>query len=144
MVNNLQMVMNSPLINISFPGNAFMIYEVMITVASFDILPTDEIFPILFPALPPIDSPYDDLFERLQIASRYTVMNMGTMLLILTFYLLMYFLYPIFAFIKNDSRCGARMEAKLRPILFWNHSITFIYEGYLDMLIAGSINVLLL
>ena len=65
MVNNLQMVMNSPLINVSFPANAFMIYEVMITIASFDILPTDDIFPLFFPSLPPIDSPYDELFERL-------------------------------------------------------------------------------
>ena len=71
-------------------------------------------------------------------------MNMGPMLVILTFFLLLYLIYPLFYFIKKDSRCGSRVEAKLRPILFWNHIITFIYEGYFDMLIAGSINVLLL
>ena len=71
-------------------------------------------------------------------------MNMGTMLVILAFYLFLYLLYPFFKFIKKDSRCGAKVEAKLRHMLFWNHMITFITEGYLDILIAGSINVLLL
>ena len=45
MINNLQIAIHSPLINVQFPGNAFMIYEVMITVATFDILPTDDFYP---------------------------------------------------------------------------------------------------
>ena len=51
MINNLQMIIHAPLINIQFPGNAFMLYEVMIPVATFDILPTDDIFPEMFPKL---------------------------------------------------------------------------------------------
>ena len=51
MINNLQMVIHAPLIEIQFPGNAFMLYEVMIPVATFDILPTDDMFPEMFPKL---------------------------------------------------------------------------------------------
>ena len=51
MINNLQMIIHAPLINIQFPGNAFMLYEVMIPVATFDILPTDDMFPVMFPKL---------------------------------------------------------------------------------------------
>ena len=52
MVNNLQIIIHIPLINVQIPGNASMIYDVMIPVATFDILPTDNLFPKLFTQLP--------------------------------------------------------------------------------------------
>ena len=52
MVNNLQIVLHAPLMNLQFPANAFLIYDVMISVATFDILPTDAIFPNFFRDLP--------------------------------------------------------------------------------------------
>ena len=64
MVNNLQMIMHAPLINVQFPGNAFMIYEVMIPIATFEILPTDKIYPLFLPGLPETDA-YTDKFERI-------------------------------------------------------------------------------
>ena len=64
MINNLQIIIHAPLINIQFPGNAFMLYEVMITVATFNILPTDDMFPSVFPDLTE-EEPFSDKFERL-------------------------------------------------------------------------------
>ena len=64
MINNLQIIIHTPLINIQFPGNAFMLYEVMITVATFDILPSDDILPDLFPNLDR-EEPFSDKFDSL-------------------------------------------------------------------------------
>ena len=64
MINNLQIIIHAPLINIQFPGNAFMLYEVMITVATFDILPTDDIFPVFFPELDQ-EEPFSEKFENM-------------------------------------------------------------------------------
>ena len=64
MINNLQMIIHAPLINIQFPGNAFMLYEVMITVATFDILPSETILPAMFPDLDEEEA-FSDQFERL-------------------------------------------------------------------------------
>lgn len=45
MINNLQMVVNYPMINIQFPGNAFGLFNSLIMIASFDFLPTDSFYP---------------------------------------------------------------------------------------------------
>ena len=112
MVNNLQLLLHAPLINVQFPANAFMVFDVMISVATFEILPTDDIFPMFFPDLPE-DSPFTNKFDSLNIGSRYLVMNLGTMFVILSGYLILYLLYPIFRFLRNDTKCGAKMHRKL-------------------------------
>ena len=38
MINNLQIVIHSPLINVQFPGNAYILYDNMIVIATFDFL----------------------------------------------------------------------------------------------------------
>ena len=48
----------------SFPGNAFMLYDNMIAVATFDILPSGEILPAMFPNLTE-EEPFSAKFERL-------------------------------------------------------------------------------
>ena len=143
MINNLQLLVHSPLINVQFPANAFMLFDVMISVATFEILPTDDIFPVFFSKLPE-DSALTDNFDRMNFGSRYLVMNLGTMFLILSGYLVLYLLYPIFNFLKNDSQCSAKMQRKLQAILFWNHAIIFLQEGYLDIVIGTSINLAIL
>ena len=140
MVNNLQIVVHSPLVNVQFPANAFLLYDVMITIATFDVLPTDDVFPSIFPELPE-DNPFNDKFDRLQIGSSFLVMNMGTMLLIFTFYSVLYAIYPCVKFIKNEAKCAKKLEKKIRNMIFWNHTIIFFYEGYLDILISSSINL---
>lgn len=66
---------------------------------------------------------------------------MGTMLIILTVYVALYLAFPIFKFIKNDSKCGKRQYKKLRPVLFWTHAILFVQEGFMDILIASAVNL---
>ena len=93
MVNNMQIVLHAPLLNLQFPANAFLLYDVMIPVATFDILPTDDFFPVFFPDLPE-DDPFTDKFDRMDIGSSYIVMNLGTMLLIFCFYVGLFIIYP--------------------------------------------------
>ena len=120
-----------PLLSVQFPANAFMIYDVMISIATFDFLPTDDFYPSFFPELPELDIPYfkssEDFerFDRMQIGSRFLVMNLGTMLIIFCFYLLLFIVYPCFNVIKNDSKCGRKYEKKIRSMIFWNHTIIF-------------------
>ena len=57
-----------------------MLYEVMISVATFDILPTDAFYPDMFPNLSE-EEPFSDKFERLGYETQYIIMNMGTMFL---------------------------------------------------------------
>jgi len=125
MVNNLQMVLHAPLINLQFPANAGLVYSVMISVGTFDFLPTDDFFPYLFPELPE-DDPFNEKFDDMDIGSTYIVMNMGTMLIIFAFYCILYLIYPMVNFLKNDLKCASKLHHKIQPMLFWNHTIVFL------------------
>lgn len=105
--------------SIQFPANAYVVYDVMISIATFDFLPTDDIFPSVFRELPELEIPYFksdeayERFDRMELGSRFLVMNMGTMLIIFCVYLVLYLVYPCFYFIRNDSKCGGNAQRKL-------------------------------
>lgn len=113
----------------------------MIPVATFDILPTDDFFPEFFPDLPEDDA-FTDKFDRMDIGSRYLVMNMGTMLLVFTFYVGLLFIYPGCRFIRKEAKCAKRNTKKIHKMLFWSHPIVFLQEGYMDILITSMINLI--
>ena len=43
LINTLQVIIFAPLINIQFPGNAFMFFEKMFQVAIFEVLPSKQL-----------------------------------------------------------------------------------------------------
>jgi len=116
-------------------------YDVMISVATFDIVPTDDLFPAVFPSLPEDDEAFNDKFDRMDIGSRFMVMNMGTMLIVLSFYGFLFIIYPCCRYVKKDAKCARKYEPQIRKMLFWTHIILFLQEGYLDLLLAGAINI---
>ena len=140
MINNLQIIIHSPLINVQFPGNAFILYDNMIVVATFDFLPTDDFFPYIFPNVP-FEDAYTDKFDRLGYSHTFLLFNMGTMLIIFFYHLVCYLLYHPIKFLSSDARWANKLLHKwIIPTCFWNGSILFIQEAYLDLLIAASIN----
>ena len=81
MLTGLQLIVHSPLINVQFPGNAFVIFEELIKLSTYEFLPTQEIFP-LFMDLPERE-PFNEKFVRLDYGYFYITMNLGFVFLIL-------------------------------------------------------------
>ena len=52
----------------------------MINIATFDIIPKDDWYPIWFD-LPDTDSPYNEKFDLLGLGSRFFILNFGTLFL---------------------------------------------------------------
>ena len=44
MINGMQIMVNLPLFNVAFPSLSQKMVEQLITIATFDVMPTDEIF----------------------------------------------------------------------------------------------------
>ena len=47
-IESLQMVVYTPLVPLNFPANTAMVLKFLAEVASFELLPTDKIYPLLF------------------------------------------------------------------------------------------------
>jgi hypothetical protein len=56
----------------------------MINIATFDMIPKDEWYPVWF-SFPDTDSPYNDRFELLGLGSRLFILNFGTLYIALVF-----------------------------------------------------------
>jgi len=61
MINSLQLVVYTPLVPLNFPGNAVAVFQQVINIATFDIIPKDDWYPIIFSL--PIDKPKNERFE---------------------------------------------------------------------------------
>lgn len=60
MINGLQIMVNLPLFKIEFPDFSGLMIKSLITIATFDVMPTDEIFE--FTINPPEDEQEDKQF----------------------------------------------------------------------------------
>ena len=118
MINNLQIIIHAPLINVSFPGNAFMLYDNMIAVATFDILPSDVILPAMFPNLTE-EEPFSAKFERLGYETQYIIFNMGTMFIVFAFNMILLVLYLPFRMCGRCSKLGKVLAKKIERVLFF-------------------------
>ena len=98
------MIVDTPLINVQYPANAYRVYAVMITIATFDILPTDKFYPKIFP-LPEDDAPFNDKFNDLGFVSLYFVGNFGSALIGVIWLLVCYIMYPITKCFKGNKYC---------------------------------------
>ena len=112
MINNLQLIIFAPLVNVQFPGNAFMLYDVMIVIGTFDYLDTDDIFPNFVPSIEESE-PYSPKFDRLDISHAYLVMNLGSLFIVFLINILMYLIYIPIKYVGADSRCTKVFEKKI-------------------------------
>ena len=140
MINNLQLVVYFPLINVQFPGNAFDLFNMMITIASFDYLPTSKFYPQVFKT-PPVD-PYSDKFDRVGISDRFIVMNIGTLAIFIIWQIVLYPIYGVAYAFRNRLKCMNAIKNRLQNNLFWNGTILLVQEAYLNICICGFINIM--
>ena len=60
MINGLQIIVNLPLFNMVFPDLSKMMVSSLITIATFDVMPSDEVFALTID--PPSDEQADEKF----------------------------------------------------------------------------------
>ena len=143
MINGLQLFVHFPMFDIEFPMFAQAIVSQLITIASFDVLPTDDLF--LAMGAPEEDEPEEgDLnYKAYNIGyeSNILIVNLGTLFITLIVMLSC----PICIFCtrpyKQKSRWLNRKHESIGPSLRGNMWIRFVMEAFLDISISGTINV---
>ena len=97
----------------------------MISVATFDILPSDVILSDIFDELTD-ETSFSGKFERMGFDTQYMVFNMGTMFLVFCFNCSVLILYLLLALIKGHVRWARVVSKKMHKVLFWRWQIIFI------------------
>lgn len=70
-----------PLFNQKLPANAGIFFGVIMTIASFDVIPTDTIYDSYLSLKQDDPGPISQNFEALGYGSRYFIYNMGTLMI---------------------------------------------------------------
>lgn len=115
MVNGLQIISNLPKFNLLVPANVIAFYDWVNNLSNFDILPTDTIIAFI------TGTDENTIFEKL-----------GMMFLTLLGIAACYVFVLILKFVNKRHPRLKIIYDKLVHFLFWNGTLRFIIEGYLN------------
>ena len=102
MINGMQLLVNLPLFQVAFPEMSLMMVEQLIAIATFDVMPTDDIFGMTID--PPESDQEDSKFIDVGYESNLFVVNLGTLFLMLIFLFTMPICICITKPCKNRSK----------------------------------------
>ena len=83
------------MIPINFPGNVMVVNEQLLEIATFDIVPTDDFYPQIFNLDTDNMEPLNKHYEAANFETQNLLLNMGSLLLVLLFIKLKFFVIGI-------------------------------------------------
>lgn len=127
----------------TFPDLSHIIFDQLIVIAQFDLVPTDMIYiDVLKMEIPDnYDEYMQKSFSDVKYESTYMIMNLGSLYLVLLFMILQVILLPILRPLKAISPRFSRWHSSVSKTLFWNGFLRLILEAALDFSIAMLINL---
>ena len=112
----------------------------LITIATFDVMPSDEVFDAALNAESGNDEQEHSKFADIGMEANYMILNLGTMFLV---FVIMLTIPACLICTKPCGRCWPWLDKKntaTATSLQGNAWIRFIMEGSLDIAICGSLN----
>ena len=134
MINGLQIFVMTPLIGIPFPEPCKGIIESFIEIASFDFIPTDNIYDGVFSGIIPDE---DDLIlsEGLMdtgFESQYFKTNAGSLLIFFFIEVALLIVLFFFLFFKKSCKTCKKAYKRLKNKLLFNPMLRLLLEALLD------------
>ena len=134
-------MVHSALNNIAIPGNVAFLYSYLLNIASFDFLPTDDIFDWFF--VFKSSEPVTEKFGALGYETNYFVKNMGTVFIVgvilailLVVTLFLYVLNAIFNLSVTE-----KVANRMYRMVCWNPILRFLIESYMLIALSCCINL---
>ena len=125
------------------PVSSKEVYEYLLMIASFDIVPTDLIYFSIM-EIPEEDSEEEfDIYNQIAeagIESQYTIMNLGSLFLVFLIMLFTVLLLLITKPLAPFSGGIKKWNKKSSDGLFWNGFLRLFFEAILDLALASFIN----
>lgn len=131
-----------PLFNLNLPANAAIFFGFLTNLASFNVLPTDQFYNFLFPALQMLDpGPVNDNFDALGYGSTFFLYNFGSLILTILLIPGLVAITAIFKLIGYFSKLSRRIHFYLASKLYWGHFLSLLFESYSTIAMCVLINI---
>ena len=135
LVNCLQIVAFFPLLDVLIPANAKVVFEILIKIATFDLIPVDSIIEVitgLFESTDDFEVPEN--FTEFDYNSTDPIDNLEFVFLFIVFLIFLPLILLFLRFIGgwNDWIVG-KIRKISRTVIYWNFYIRFLLEAYLEL-----------
>lgn len=144
MINALQIIANIPLLQVMMPANAKSFYTFIINIANFKIIDTDMItgyFVTKTDSSNNTDSSISNSnFESQGINSANIVENLGPIFLVMLVGVLLAVVL-VLLYVFRKSKFVQLIYDEIYHMLFWNSSLRFVLEGYLNLMMSSLIQI---
>ena len=136
-IRKLTIMVHLLIINVKIPANAQLFFAALLGFVSFDII---ELGPYIRAGLklPEETDLINENFGYLGYSSSYFVVNMGSLLIPMFYYITMLLFYAGTMCVKNEK--FNRVRNWLTKDLLWNSILSFIIESYMIVCISSITN----
>jgi len=132
-----QMVVYYPLIDIKFPPTASILFDTIINLASFEMIPTEKYYPLIFDL--PESEAMSDGFDNFDYGTKIFLNNLGTLWLAMNQVGLQFVLYYLGRKCKK-TRLGRKVQVYYKVSLFWGTPIDFLNSAYAELCFGCIMN----
>ena len=139
MIQGLQVVSHMPLYKIKSPGNVNAFTGFFAEIASFNIIETSD-FTAEIGYWPEMDG-FSLNFQNAGHESSLMIPELGTLFYMLLGTLALCFVHLLLIGLAKLCPKTSFLSDKVRYYLYWNGSIRFFMEGYLDFALLALLNV---
>ena len=136
-VRNLGFVTHLMMMQLMYPATIALFFSKVLEFITFDIIPTELIYPYIF------DFPegaYSDQADLIGYGSRYIIINGGSITLFLLAYLLLQIIFAILAKTLSDGKFLRYVKWKQESFM-WSGLVDFFTDIYLTLSFAFCINI---
>ena len=129
-----------PLWNVKLPANAAMFFGFIMTIASFDLLPTDTFYNEYFPSMAPTTA-INANFQAIGFNSMYFNYNIGSLII-------SFLAFPVLALVTlilkplRRFKCCNWLYLQIAGRIYWNSTIKTISSSYTVIVMCVCINTL--
>ena len=125
MLNELTLIVHLPIFSVTFPANAFLLYEAIIQLVQMDLVKTEPILTILL-GLDMSEGAYGPQFDRLEYRHKSFLANIGFTLVIWTSLFTVMLLIVPFKWCGSCIRPFRIMYAKVSDFIYYKTIIRFL------------------
>ena len=139
-LKHLQVSTTVLLLAVNLPGNVGVFIQCLMDIVHFSLIDTDDFFKGIF-KLDEVE-PFNDNFANYGYPSLYCVLNLGTLVIIMTIVPIIYTVsITIWACALGHRDYTIPWQKKFDDFIFFNGTITFIDESYILFALSAALNV---
>ena len=134
-VNALQMIMILAMCNVNFPTVLQVLYEVLLPLASLDVIPPEISTDLIF-KFSDGDHAYNDRLEELGFEQHNMIKNIGSMFYYIVYSKLMFLISILFLFCPCKSKTLTKLKEFFNWVSILNQMFIIYQEGYIEILVC--------